>query len=63
MSYHMSEKPNGDPKKSRERVVEHNEKFNVPLQTEKEEADVFENAKAENIADNEEIRRKKEGLE
>jgi hypothetical protein len=51
------------PKKSRERVAEHNEKFNVPLQTEKEEADVFENAKEENIADNEEIRRKKEGLE
>ena len=51
------------PKKSTERVVEHNEKFNVPLQTEKEEAEVLENAKPENIADDQEIRRKKEGLE
>jgi hypothetical protein len=59
----MSDKPNSDPKKSTERVVEHNEKFNVPLQTEKEEAEVFENAKPENIADDQEIRRKKEGLE
>jgi hypothetical protein len=58
----MSDKPNGDPKKSTERVVEHNEKFNVPLQTEKEEAEVLENAKPENIADDQEIRRKKEGL-
>jgi hypothetical protein len=30
----MSDKPNDDPKKSAERVVEHNEKFNVPVQTE-----------------------------
>ena len=58
----MSDKPNGDPKKSTERVVEHNEKFNVPLQTEKEEAEVLENAKP-NIADDQEIRRKKERLE
>jgi hypothetical protein len=59
----MSDKPNDDPKKSTERVVEHNEKFNVPLQTEKEETEVFENAKPENIADDKEIRRKKEGLD
>jgi hypothetical protein len=59
----MSDKPNDDPKKSTERVVEHNEKFNVPLQTEKEEAEVFEDAKLENIADDQEIRRKKEGLD
>jgi len=59
----MSEKPNDDPKKSAERVVEHNEKFNVPVQTEKEEAEVFENATAENITDAKEIRRKKEGLD
>jgi hypothetical protein len=38
----MSDKPNDDPKKAMERVVEHNEKFNVPLQTEKEEAEVLE---------------------
>ena len=40
----MSDHPNVDPKKSAERVVEHNEKFNVPVQTEEEEAEVFENA-------------------
>lgn len=59
----MSEKTNDDPKKSAERVVEHNEKFNVPVQTEKEEAEVFENATAENITDAKEISRKKEGLD
>jgi hypothetical protein len=58
----MSDKPNDDPKKSAERVVEHNEKFNVPVQTEEEEAQVFENASTEKIADDKEIRRKKEGL-
>ncbi len=46
----MSDTPNDDPKKSAERVVEHNEKFNVPVQTEKEEAQVFENASSENRA-------------
>ena len=60
---HMSDRPNDDPKKSAERVVEHNEKFNVPVQTEKEEAQVFENASPENMANEQEIRRKKEGLE
>jgi hypothetical protein len=59
----MSDKPNDDPKKSAERVVEHNEKFNVPVQTEMEEAQVFENASPENIADEKEIHRKKEGLD
>ena len=59
----MSDKPNDDPKKSAERVVEHNEKFNVPVQTEKEEAPVVENAPQENIANENEIRRRKEGLE
>lgn len=59
----MSDKPNDDPKKSTERVVEHNEKFNVPYQTEKEEAEVFENAEPENMADDQEIRRKKAGLD
>ena len=58
----MSDKPDDNPRKSTERVVEQNEKFNVPLQTEKEEAEVFENAKPENIADDHEVRRKKEGL-
>ncbi|MDQ3852957.1 MAG: hypothetical protein M3299_09000 [Thermoproteota archaeon] len=59
----MSEKPNDDPRKSAERVVEHNEKFNVPVQTEKEEAHVFENGIPEDIANEQEIRRKKEDLE
>ena len=58
----MSNKPNDDTKKSAERVVEHNEKFNVPVQTEKEEAQVFGNASPESIADEKEIRRKKEAL-
>jgi hypothetical protein len=59
----MSDKPNDDPKKSAERVVEHNEKFNVPVQTEEEEAQLFENATPENIANEQGIRRKKEGLD
>ncbi len=59
----MSDKANDDPKKSAERVVEHNEKFNVPVQTEEEEAQVFENALPQNIANEQEIRRKKEGLD
>jgi hypothetical protein len=59
----MSDKPNDDPKESAERVVEHNEKFNVPVQTEEEEAQVFENATPENIANEQGIRRKKEGLD
>ena len=58
----MSDHPHDDPKKSAERVVEHNEKFNVPVQTEEEEAQVFENASPEKKADEQEIRRKKEGL-
>ncbi len=58
----MSDKPDEDPEKSAKRVVEHNEKFNVPLQTEEEEAEVFENASPEKTADDQEIRRKKEGF-
>ena len=59
----MSDKPNDDPRKSAERVVEHNEKFNVPVQTEKEEAQVFDDASSEDIANEQEVRRKKEGLD
>lgn len=58
----MSSSPNDDPQKSAERVVKHNEKFNVPLQTEKEEAETFEDAEVEDFADNREILRKKEGI-
>jgi hypothetical protein len=58
----MSDQPNVDPKKSAERVVDHNEKFNIPVQTEEEEAEVFENAIPENKVDGKEIRRRKEGF-
>lgn len=42
------------------RVVRKNEKFNVPDQTEKEEAETHENAPVENLAEDEEIKRKRE---
>jgi hypothetical protein len=58
----MSDRPNDDPKKSAERVVKHNDKFNVPVQSEEEDSEVFEDASPENRADEQEIRRKKEGL-
>jgi hypothetical protein len=58
----MSDRPYDDPKKSAERVVKHNDKFNVPVQTEEEESEVFEDASPENKADEQEIRRKKEGF-
>jgi len=48
-----------DSKKRAERVIKYNEKFNVPIQTEKEEAETFENAKVQNLADENEIMRKK----
>lgn len=59
----MSDTPNDNPKKSSDRVVRRNEKFNVPIQTEEEEAEVFEKSKPENMADDKEIRRKKMGLD
>ena len=43
-----------------EKVVRKNEKFNVPDQTEKEEAEAHENAPVENLADDEEIERGKQ---
>ena len=46
-------------KVSAKRVVKYNEKFNVPDQTEKEEADVHENAPVEHLADEKEIKRRK----
>jgi hypothetical protein len=55
-----SEKPDKkEAKSSAERVIRGNEKFNVPLQTEEEEAETFENAEVEHLADGSEIRRKK----
>jgi hypothetical protein len=41
------------------RVVRKNEKFNVPDQTEKEEAETHENAPVENLAEGDEIKRKR----
>jgi hypothetical protein len=42
-------------------VLKYNEKFNVPEQTEKEEAETHENAPVEHLADEKEIKRRKEG--
>ena len=44
---------------SARRVVRHNEKFNVPDQTEKEEAETHENGPVENLADDKEIKKRK----
>jgi hypothetical protein len=41
------------------RVVRKNEKFNVPDQTEEEEAETHEKAPVENLADDNEIKRRK----
>ena len=41
------------------RVVRKNEKFNVPDQTEEEEAETHENDPVENLADDNEIKRRK----
>jgi hypothetical protein len=42
-----------------ERAVKYNERFNVPEQTEKEEAETHGNAQAEHLADDREIQRRK----
>ena len=42
-----------------ERAVKYNEKFNVPEQTEKEEAETHGNTEVEHLADNREIERRK----
>ena len=42
------------------RVIKYNEKFNVPIQTEKGEAETHENAEVENLADEKEIKRRRE---
>jgi hypothetical protein len=43
-----------------ERVVKYNEKDNVPIQTEKGEAETYENAEVEHLADEKEIKHKRE---
>jgi hypothetical protein len=52
---------NNDEETAAERVVKYNEKFNVPYQTEKEEAETTENAEVEHLADERAIGRKKRG--
>jgi hypothetical protein len=54
-----SNNKDNNTKVSAKRVVKYNEKFNVPDQTEKEEADVHENAPVEHLADEKEIKRRK----
>ena len=53
------EKSDDDAAARAERAVKYNERFNVPEQTEKEEAETHENAEVEHIADNREIERRK----
>ena len=55
----MSEDDNGADGANAERVVKHNEKFNVPEQTEKEEAETHGNHEVEHLADDKEIERRK----
>lgn len=52
---------NNDEETTAERVVKYNEKFNVPYQTEKEEAETQENGEVQHLADENEIERKKKG--
>ena len=41
-------------------MVKYNEKFNVPEQTEQQEAETFENTQPESLADEQVIKRRKE---
>jgi hypothetical protein len=52
---------NKDDETAAERVVKYNEKFNVPYQTEKEEAETTENEEVEHLADESAIECKKRG--
>lgn len=54
-----SDEKSDDAAERAERAVKYNEKFNVPEQTEEEEAETHENAEVEHIADNREIERRK----
>ena len=61
----MSDSENNNNNKSddaaarAERAVKYNERFNVPEQTEEEEAETHGNAQAEHLADDREIQRRK----
>jgi hypothetical protein len=50
---------NGDAAARAKRAVQYNERFNVPEQTEKEEAESHGNMEVENLADDKEIERRK----
>jgi hypothetical protein len=54
-----NENKNKNKETAGKRVVKYNEKFNIPEQTEKEEAETHENAPVEHLADEEEIKRRK----
>ena len=55
-----NDKSSSDSEEARaQRVIKYNEKFNVPEQTEKEEAETHENAEVGHIADEREIKRRK----
>ena len=50
---------NDDPAARAKRAVQYNERFNVPEQTEKEEAESHGNVEVENLAEDKEIERRK----
>jgi hypothetical protein len=52
-------KNNGDAAARAKKGVQYNERFNVPEQTEKEEAESHGNMEVENLADDKEIERRK----
>jgi hypothetical protein len=54
-----SDEKSDDAAERAERAVKYNEKFNVPEQTEKEEAETHGNTEVEHLAQNREIERRK----
>jgi hypothetical protein len=58
-NYNSNEDENENVTSAAERAVKYNEKFKVPDQTEKEEAESHENAPVEHLADEKEIKRRK----
>lgn len=55
-----SNENNDDPSVRARKAVQFNERFNVPEQTEKEEAESHGKAEAEDLADEKEIAKRKE---
>jgi hypothetical protein len=58
MSNIENDKPDGTEVRA-QRAVKYNERFNVPEQTEKEEAETHGNKEVEHLADDREIERRK----